>query len=96
MPSPGSARIAGIRMGSATNDPISDFGFWIADCQTDDRGRITEVRGRRSEVGGQRSEVGGLRSEIRGRRLEDRGRRSEVRGGNMDPSSSDRAGLCRG
>ena len=32
MPSPGSARTAGSRMGLGINDPIADLGFRISDC----------------------------------------------------------------
>jgi len=44
MPSRGSVRTAGIRMGLATSDSIADFRLRIADLKTEDSRQIAEDR----------------------------------------------------
>jgi hypothetical protein len=58
-PSPGSARTAGTRTGSGTNDSIADFRFRIGDYKTEDRGQGTEDRGQKTEDRGQTKEDSG-------------------------------------
>lgn len=52
MPSPGSARTAGIRMGLGTSESISDFRFRIADFEAEVRRQMSEDRCQMSEVRG--------------------------------------------
>jgi len=59
MPSPGSARTAGIRMGLGTSDLILDFRFRIVDFEiwAEDGWWMTEDRCQRAEDRRQRTDV---------------------------------------